>query len=155
MQEVDPLIHAMFSSLPAEQTSEADTTAEKSATQSTVRNTNASHPSNTKQRPGSVPNSEDDIPIMDVPLEQYKPRPSRSRSLKLDLEEPINYSQRPERVAKKTRRTRTTGDVDTTSTATTPEKVRQICDMGFTPSTTRKGKVFQGFSMICSFDNGI
>ncbi|KAF2447644.1 hypothetical protein P171DRAFT_229058 [Karstenula rhodostoma CBS 690.94] len=106
--------------------------------QSTVRRTTASASSKTEQKPGSVPNSEDDLVTIGVPLEQYKPRPSRSRSLKLNLEEPIDYAKRPERVAKKTRRTRTTGEVDTASAATTPEKVRQICDMGFTPTTTKK-----------------
>jgi hypothetical protein len=93
----------------------------------------------TEQKPSSVPDSEDDLITMGVQLEQYKPRPSRSRSLKLNMEESIDYSQRPERVAKKTRRTRTTGEAETTSTATTPEKVRQICDMGFTLLSTQKG----------------
>ena len=78
-----------------------------------------------------------------LPKEQYKPRPSRSRSLKLSGEESIDYSKRPEAVAKKSRRTRTSGEAETTSTATTPEKVKQICDMGFTPTTTKKGELLK------------
>ena len=44
---------------------------------------------------------------------------------------------RPEKAARKARRTRTTSAMENGSAATTPEKVHQICDMGFTPSTTK------------------
>ncbi|KAJ4296712.1 hypothetical protein N0V90_006760 [Kalmusia sp. IMI 367209] len=91
-----------------------------------------------KAKQGHIPSSEDDPIAIDLPKEQYKPRPSRSRSLKLNIGDPIDYSVRPEKAAKKTRRTRTSGDVETGSTATTPEKVKQICDMGFTLMTTKK-----------------
>ncbi|KAL1607852.1 hypothetical protein SLS60_002790 [Paraconiothyrium brasiliense] len=126
-------------SLPViERLSNSEATAAGIELQSSVRQTAASPSSNTKGNLSSVPESEYDLTTIGVPLEQYKPRPSRSRSMKLSTDEPIDYSQRPERVAKKTRRTRTCGEVETTFTATTPEKVRQICDMGFTPSTTKK-----------------
>ncbi|KAJ4353276.1 uncharacterized protein N0V89_005003 [Didymosphaeria variabile] len=121
-----------------ERMSNIEATAPEVDLQNSIRHTATSPSSNTKGKLSSVPESEDDLMTIGVPLEQYKARPSRSRSMKLSTEEPINYSQRPERVAKKTRRTRTYGEVETTSTATTPEKVRQICDMGFTPLTTKK-----------------
>ncbi|KAF9740844.1 hypothetical protein PMIN06_004744 [Paraphaeosphaeria minitans] len=123
---------------PVGQAFSVEATTGEAELQSITPNTFTSVPENIEQKPASVPNSEDEIVPIDAPLEQYKPRPSRSRSLKFNMEGSIDYSQRPERVAKKTRRTRTTGEVDTTSTATTPEKVRQICDMGFTPLTTKK-----------------
>ncbi|OAG12907.1 uncharacterized protein CC84DRAFT_1212393 [Paraphaeosphaeria sporulosa] len=122
---------------PVGQAFSVEVTSGEAELQSTAPNTITS-PGNTEQKSASVPNSEDDIVPIGVSLERYRPRPSRSRSLKLNLEESIDYSQRPERFTKKTRRTRTTGEVDTTSSATTPEKVRQICDMGFTPLTTKK-----------------
>jgi hypothetical protein len=106
--------------------------------------------SKSEQKPSYVPNSEDDLITVGVPLEQYKPRPSRSRSLKLNMEQSIDYSQRPERVAKKTRRTRTTGEVETTSSATTPEKVRQICDMGFTLLSTQRGNFLKTRALCTS-----
>ena len=90
-----------------------------------------------------TPAFEHDFSAIGIPEEQYKPRPSRSRSLKLSGEVPIDYSKRPEAAVKKARRTRTSGDAGTASTATTPEKVRQICDMGFTTSATKKGKSCQ------------
>ncbi|KAF1974969.1 hypothetical protein BU23DRAFT_566965 [Bimuria novae-zelandiae CBS 107.79] len=96
-----------------------------------------SPPDNIKQKLSAVPESEDDLTI-GLPTENYKPRPSRSRSLKLTGEDPIDHSKRPEASARKTRRTRTAGDVETASTATTPEKVQQICDMGFTPLSTKR-----------------
>ena len=78
---------------------------------------------------------DDDLAAIGLPKEQYKPRPSRSRSLKVEEEGPIDYSVRPEKVKKVSRRRQTTAAVDA-SNIKTPEKVRQICDMGFTPTTT-------------------
>jgi hypothetical protein len=87
-----------------------------------------------------VPNSEEDLAGIGLPVEQYKPRPSRSRSLKVSTDEPIDFSVRPEKAPKGTKRRKTT-PAATTGTTTpefiaTPEKVRQICDMGFTPTST-------------------
>ncbi|RMZ69096.1 Vacuolar sorting-associated 11 like [Pyrenophora seminiperda CCB06] len=82
----------------------------------------------------STQGSDDDFMAIGLPVDQYKPRPSRSRSLKVDSEDHTDYSIRPE----KTRRRRTAASVVATNTVTTPEKVRQICDMGFTPSTTTR-----------------
>ncbi|EUC47514.1 hypothetical protein COCMIDRAFT_24674 [Bipolaris oryzae ATCC 44560] len=82
------------------------------------------------------PNSDDELSAIGLPEERYKPRPSRSRSLKVDTEESIDYSVRPEKAAKLSKRRRTTADMRAANAITTPEKVRQICDMGFTPSTT-------------------
>ncbi|KAI2482385.1 hypothetical protein Ptr902_06766 [Pyrenophora tritici-repentis] len=78
--------------------------------------------------------SDEDFMAIGLPVDQYKPRPSRSRSMKVDSEGPIDYSIRPEKARR--RRTAAAAEVPTTVTITTPEKVRQICDMGFTPSTT-------------------
>ncbi|KAL6704799.1 hypothetical protein ACN47E_007603 [Coniothyrium glycines] len=84
-------------------------------------------------------NSEDDeMTAVDLPEEQYKPRPSRSRSLKVDIDQSIDYSVRPENSRKTTKRRRTTGNLNDGSKQHTPEKIKQICAMGFSPSTTRK-----------------
>jgi hypothetical protein len=89
-----------------------------------------------------VPNSEDDLLAIGIPMEQYKPRPSRSRSLKVSHEEPVDYSVRPEKAAKMTKRRKTTSAAAATRSSaalnslSTPQKVRQICDMGFTPTST-------------------
>ncbi|KAJ5058698.1 hypothetical protein J3E72DRAFT_205547 [Bipolaris maydis] len=85
---------------------------------------------------GLPPSSDDELSAVGLPEERYKPRPSRSRSLRVDTEEPINYSIRPEKATKLSKRRRTTADMRATNAITTPEKVRQICDMGFTPSMT-------------------
>ncbi|KAH7085837.1 hypothetical protein BKA63DRAFT_432327 [Paraphoma chrysanthemicola] len=95
-----------------------------------------------KSRNDTDLNSEDDLVAIDLPKEQYKPRPSRSRSLKTDIQDPIDYSVRPEVAAKSAKRRKTTTAVATTRSsvvvdvATTPQKVRQICEMGFTPTST-------------------
>lgn len=83
-------------------------------------------------------NSEDELAAIGLPQEQYKPRPTRSRSSKIEMEEPINYSVVPERAARKTRRSRTYGEIDNAPDLSTPQKIQLICDMGFTPSTTSK-----------------
>ncbi|KAL7772290.1 hypothetical protein CFE70_002247 [Pyrenophora teres f. teres 0-1] len=75
---------------------------------------------------------DDDFMTIGLPMDQYEPRPSRSRSLKIGSADAIDYSVRPE----KARRQRTAAVAEPSNTITTPEKVRQICDMGFTPSTT-------------------
>jgi hypothetical protein len=92
---------------------------------------------------GSLPTSHDDVLPIDLPQEQYKPRPSRSRSQKVNTDELVDYSVRPEKVAKVKRRKTTTAAAATRSTATaellsTPQKVKQICDMGFTPTSTSR-----------------
>ncbi|KAF1936545.1 hypothetical protein EJ02DRAFT_413784 [Clathrospora elynae] len=81
-------------------------------------------------------NSDDDLAGDRILKEQYKPRPSRSRSLKVITEEPIDYSVRPEKAKRVSKRRKTTAAVSDTIAVTTPQKVQQICDMGFTPSTT-------------------
>lgn len=93
----------------------------------------------TNNKTGPIAGFEEDLAAIGLPTEQYKPRPSRSRSLKATPDKPIDFSVRPEKAAKGSKRRKTTNIAATTSTAeyiTTPEKVRQICDMGFTPTST-------------------
>jgi hypothetical protein len=89
-----------------------------------------------------LPSSEDDLTAIGLPSEQYRPRPSRSRSLKVDTHEPVDYSVRPEKAGKLPKRRKTTTAAGSKSTLvegiTTPQKVRQICDMGFAPSATER-----------------
>jgi hypothetical protein len=95
--------------------------------------------SKSKQKSSSVQNSDDYFEAIGFPKEQYKPRPSRSRSLRIDLEEPSDFSVRPEKTAKKvTKRRKTTGETSDANVSLTPVKIQQICDMGFSPSTTQK-----------------
>ena len=44
--------------------------------------------------------------LVDLPAEQYQPRPSRSRSGRGDLIEPVDFSKRPEKVGQSTRKSR-------------------------------------------------
>jgi len=92
-------------------------------------------PGSHRQESQATPTSDDELTIIGMPEEQHKPRPSRSRSLKVDIEEPIDYSIRPKRAKNISKRRRATAELDAASVKT-PEKIRQICDMGFTPSTT-------------------
>lgn len=70
---------------------------------------------------------------------RYKPRPSRSRSLKAGMQEPIDYSVRPEKVTKASRRRKSTpATTIVASPLSTPDRIQQICEMGFTPSTSAK-----------------
>lgn len=70
---------------------------------------------------------------------RYKPRPSRSRSLKADTQEPIDSSVRPEKTVRASRRIKSTPtNTALTNRPSTPDKIQQICDMGFTPSTSAK-----------------
>ncbi|CAO2650270.1 Nn.00g015620.m01.CDS01 [Neocucurbitaria sp. VM-36] len=82
--------------------------------------------------------SDDDLATANIPLEQYKPRPSRSRSLKVDADQSMDYSIRPEKAKKVSKRRKMTVAASDTNATSTPEKIRQICDMGFTPSTTER-----------------
>lgn len=72
-------------------------------------------------------------------IDRYRPRPSRSRSLKTSTQESIDYSVRPEKATTVNRRRKSTPA--TTSVAnllSTPDRIQQIRDMGFTPSTSAK-----------------
>ncbi|KAG9187013.1 hypothetical protein G6011_10121 [Alternaria panax] len=107
----------------------------------------------------SLDRSDDDLAAIGLPKEQYKPRPSRSRSLKVEEMQSIDYSLRPEKAKKISKRRQTTAAVDS-SNVTTPEKVRQICDMGFTPTTTsgalkrNNGDVIQTIDWLVTNDVG-
>jgi hypothetical protein len=99
------------------------------------------HPSQQEiSKTSSLPASQDDILPVDLLPEQYKPRPSRSRSQKVSTDELVDYSIRPEKAAKVKRRKTTTAAASTRSSAgellSTPQKVEQICEMGFTPTST-------------------
>ncbi|KAF1840673.1 uncharacterized protein K460DRAFT_321001 [Cucurbitaria berberidis CBS 394.84] len=83
-------------------------------------------------------NSDDDLAAVGLPEEQYKPRPSRSRSLRAGIEQPIEDSVRPELAKRVSKRRKTTAVTSDASVITTPQKIQQICDMGFTPSTTER-----------------
>lgn len=91
----------------------------------------------TKDKFSSVANANDYLEGLRLSKEQYKARPSRSRSLKGSSETPIDYSVVPEKAGRKrTRRSKRADGARDERMASTPQKVQQICDMGFTPSTT-------------------
>jgi hypothetical protein len=93
-----------------------------------------------KSKMSSLPNSEDDLAAIGLPKEQYVPRPSRSRSLKVDIQEPADFSVRPEKVCKTTRRrkTDTTNMVPSSDAPGTSQKLHQLLDMGFTPKSSEQ-----------------
>jgi hypothetical protein len=105
-----------------------------------ARNKSQQSSQHQKSKANTVPNSEEDLAPIGVPAEQYKPRPSRSRSLKVSQEQSVDYSVRPEKANKNKRRKTTTAEATRSTVAvdsiTTPHKVRLICDMGFTPKST-------------------
>jgi hypothetical protein len=89
--------------------------------------------------------SGDEAPMLDsddlvigLPKEQYKPRPSRSRSSRIAEDPSIDYSVRPERATKAKRR-KTVNDftLGSPSAKTDAEKMAQIGSMGFTPRQTK------------------
>ncbi|KAF2131495.1 hypothetical protein P153DRAFT_383598 [Dothidotthia symphoricarpi CBS 119687] len=94
-------------------------------------------PRQRKSQVSSLPIPDDDAAAIGLPEEQYKPRPSRSRSLKVNAQEPIDYSVKPEK-ATRARRRKTTNEAGSMEIQATPQKVQQICDMGFSPTTTKR-----------------
>lgn len=95
-------------------------------------------PARSKKRASDTVLLSDDLNA-GLPTEQYRPRPSRSRSTQLVQEEPIDYSRRPEKMAKgKAKRRRTTTDLSSSSVVmSTLEKVDAIGAMGFSPTRAR------------------
>ncbi|KAH7385789.1 hypothetical protein BKA66DRAFT_440951 [Pyrenochaeta sp. MPI-SDFR-AT-0127] len=84
-----------------------------------------------------LPSSDDDLAVVGLHEEQYKPRPSRSRSLIVGTEQMIVHSLRPENAVRVSKRRKTTA-ATIHANPTTPQKIQQICDMGFTPVTTQR-----------------
>ncbi|KAF2855942.1 carbohydrate esterase family 4 protein [Plenodomus tracheiphilus IPT5] len=92
---------------------------------------------------------DEDAMIIGLPQEQYKPRPSRSRSHKADTQNAIDYLAVPERATKR----RKTADIaSSVEIRTTPQKSQQICDMGFTPITTKKALQQNGGDVTSTVD---
>ena len=91
-----------------------------------------------------------------LPKEQYKPRPSRSRSAIIE-QEPLDLSVPPEKVAK-TRRRKTTEPVTATgsNSSSSKEKLTTITSMGLSPSQAKKalkdlkGNVEKAIDRLCN-----
>ncbi|KAF2813443.1 uncharacterized protein BDZ99DRAFT_460680 [Mytilinidion resinicola] len=83
-------------------------------------------------------NDFDDDGAIGLPKERYKPRPSRSRSTNVILEEPIDFSVRPEKAMKsRSKRNNTTGSIGHLVLSSS-EKAERICAMGFSPSNAKQ-----------------
>ncbi|KAF2417123.1 hypothetical protein EJ08DRAFT_684164 [Tothia fuscella] len=82
---------------------------------------------------------EADDSIAGLPRENYKPRPSRSRSTQVLHEESIDYSKRPEQKVKGGgKRRKTMNDLSSSHVAmSASEKVEAIGGMGFSPTLAR------------------
>ncbi|OCK86459.1 hypothetical protein K432DRAFT_438546 [Lepidopterella palustris CBS 459.81] len=92
---------------------------------------------NIKQATASQSLESDDIAV-DFPKENYKPRPSRSRSTRIIEDEPIDYSIRPERAARvRAKRSNTVGGSIGRLVPSSSEKIVRICAMGFSSSQAR------------------
>jgi hypothetical protein len=111
-------------------------------------------PSRTKKRPSEDLFDEDDLTI-GLSKEQYKPRPSRSRSTQLVGECPIDYSKRTEQLSKSNpkRRKTTTDFSNNTIDMSTSEKAGAIEDMGFSPNQTRKALKQSSGNMDLALDH--
>jgi hypothetical protein len=94
--------------------------------------------------------------IVGLPKEQYKPRPSRSRSTRIAEDTSIDYSKCPEKVvASKLKRRKTTNEI---SLGSPPEKVdaekmAQIGSMGFTPRQTKAALIESSGNIAQAVDN--
>ncbi|TID21713.1 hypothetical protein E6O75_ATG05108 [Venturia nashicola] len=87
----------------------------------------------------ALPLDSDDLAI-GLPKEQYKPRPSRSRSARIVEDTSIDYSKRPETLATaKLKRRKTTNEISQGSPQAIidADKMAQIGSMGFTPRQTK------------------
>lgn len=87
----------------------------------------------------ALPLNSDDLAI-GLPKEQYKPRPSRSRSARIVEDTSIDYSKRPETLtASKLKRRKTTNEISPGSpkAIVDADKLAQIGSMGFTPRQTK------------------
>ncbi|KAF2496341.1 hypothetical protein BU16DRAFT_617788 [Lophium mytilinum] len=81
---------------------------------------------------------EDDDEAFGLPKERYRPRPSRSRSTNVILEDPIDFSVRPEKAKKsRSKRNNTTGSIGHLVLSSS-EKAERICAMGFSPSNAKQ-----------------
>lgn len=79
-----------------------------------------------------------------LPKEQYKPRPSRSRSAQM-TSEPIDYSVASERAAKrKLKRARTTESLVQSTQSPSSKKVKAMGEMGFTPNRSKEALTASG-----------
>ena len=84
---------------------------------------------------------------------RYKPRPSRSRSLKSGTQESVDHLMVPEKGSRTSKRRRTTpATTRPNNISTTPRKVQQICDMGFTPSTSIRALKYNNGDIMQSVD---
>ncbi|KAF1982910.1 hypothetical protein K402DRAFT_456945 [Aulographum hederae CBS 113979] len=89
-----------------------------------------------RQADGNCPDS-DELAI-GLPKEQYKPRPSRSRSAQVS-NEPIDYSIAPEKaVRSKIKRAKTTNSSIPSVQSPPAVELDLMKDMGFSPGTSRK-----------------
>ncbi|KAF2003313.1 hypothetical protein P154DRAFT_561421 [Amniculicola lignicola CBS 123094] len=114
---------------------------------------NASPSPNTVRQSSPQADSDDELAVIGVRKEQYKPRPSRSRSIKAPDEETIDFSVRPERAGRRrTKRKSGRNDLDDPARACTPSKVQQICEMGFTPTITEKALLQSDGDMATAVD---
>lgn len=81
----------------------------------------------------------DDSNTIDCQQESYISRPSRSRPLKKDQDQLVDGSTDPEKLKTTGKRRKATGGTPgTPELQSTPQKIEQICAMGFTPSTTER-----------------
>jgi len=88
-----------------------------------------------------------------LPKEQYKPRPSRSRSAQV-ASETIDYSAAPERTSRrKLKRTKTTDSPDGTADSSSSKKVNAIEDMGITPNRAQHAPTHSGGGLGEAIDN--
>lgn len=103
-----------------------------------IRAVRASRATKAQDDGGSDTLNSDDVAI-GLPKERYVPRPSRSRSVRSNIEEP-DYSVKPEKAGKGSTRRRTTSDASTPGRRkpSAAEKVETMVSMGYSPARSRK-----------------
>ncbi|KAK7535986.1 uncharacterized protein J3D65DRAFT_668441 [Phyllosticta citribraziliensis] len=106
--------------------------------QESIRAVRASKAAKAQKTDSSEPLNSDDI-LIGLPKEKYQPRPSRSRSSRLAVEEPIDYSINPEKAAKQKAKRRKTEDVSTIGRLklSVADKLERMVDMGFSPISSK------------------
>ncbi|KAK8251901.1 hypothetical protein IWZ00DRAFT_254961 [Phyllosticta capitalensis] len=104
-----------------------------------VRASRAAKEAKAQQDTSSEPLNGEDV-LIGLPKERYQPRPSRSRSSRLSIEEPIDYSANPDKASKKKAKRRKTEDSATIGRVklSASERRERMIGIEFSPTSSKR-----------------
>ncbi|KAL2675775.1 hypothetical protein IWX47DRAFT_847754 [Phyllosticta citricarpa] len=107
--------------------------------QESIRAVRASKAAKAQNNSSIEPLNSDDV-LVGLPEERNQPRPSRSRSSRLAVEEPTDYYVTPEKAAKQRATRRKTEDASTIGRLklSVAEKRQRMAEMGFSPTSSTR-----------------